>query len=453
MNKLDKLREFFASELFVLLSLLFAYACAVLDITAFGIAVLLSVLSVLFVLCDDFLPALLPLLLCHALTFLCPEAKWLFVFAVPGGAALCYRFVKNLKNIQNPYSLPGLVGVTVAVTLGGLYTIRPAEYVSFQSLICVLGLGIGCLCAYLMIKGTLPVRRSYSAASRVALSMYLIGVFVAFLILQLFIKDPTLLEGDKNVGLLLSPIALWRNSAATVAVMSLPFIFYYAATGTPWHLLSAVLVYGATVLSGSRGALVCGALVFLLCTVYLIYYRRNMLKPVLAAAGVLCVGVFVFRHAVLDFLTHFLRFNFDITTLLGEVRVQYFLRSFGDFLANPLFGRGFGYLGNDDVYAQGVNWYHSLLPQLIGGLGLLGIAAYGYQFYLRVRLLRAAPRTPFTLAIAVSYIGVLIYSQIDPGIFSPYPFALLTVFFFALLEEVTPGVMGTLYKSHKPQET
>lgn len=435
MQKLiDRARAFVASEIWLLTVFLIAYAAAILDIAAIGVAVLLLLLILLVLTSEDIYPALLPLLLCHALTFLCPDAKWLFWLAIPGVAALIYRFIRNLRNVKNTYALPGLVAVAVAVSVGGLFSITPAEYCNPDALLCVLGLGVAVIAVYFLVKGSAPVQRDYCVADRVAMAMYLIGVFIAFLILRLFIIDPGLLENE-NVGLLLSSTAIWRNSAATVVVMSLPFIFYFAVKHHPIHLLSAVLVYGAAVISGSRGAAVCGAITFLMCVIYLLYYRKKMRLPILIA-GVACLAAaFVFRGAIIDFCTSFLRFSFDWEELMQEARVQYIFRSVEDFLEAPIFGRGFAYTGNTDINEQAANWYHSLFPQLFGGLGIVGVLAYGYQFFLRVRLLAAAPREPFSVALILAYVGALIYSQIDPGIFSPYPFAILLVFFFVLAEE------------------
>ena len=43
-------------------------------------------------------------------------------------------------------------------------------------------------------------------------------------------------------------------------------------------------------------------------------------------------------------------------------------------------------------------------------------------------------RTAYTGALILSYVVALLYSQIDPGIFSPMPFGLLVVLTIALLE-------------------
>ncbi len=451
MQKLiDRACAFAASEMWLLAVFLIAYAAAILDMAAIGLAILLLLLTVLVLICEDIYPALLPLLLCHSLTFLCPDAKWLFFLAIPGGAALIYRFVRNLRNVKNTYSLPGLIAVAIAVSLGGLFSITPREYFNPEALIYVLGLGVGVIAVYFLVKGSAPVRRDYCVFDRVAVAMYLIGVFIAFLILRLFVMDPSLLDSE-NVGLLLSSTAIWRNSAATVVVISLPFIFYFAIKHHPAHFLSALLVYGAAVVSGSRGAAVCGALTLMMCVICLLYYRKNMRLPILLAGGVCFVVAFVFRGAIIDFCTHFLRFSFDIEELKQEVRVQYIFRSIEDFLAFPIFGRGLAYTGNMDLTQQPINWYHSLFPQLFGGLGIVGVLAYGYQFYLRVRVLAATPREPFFRSLILAYVGVLIYSQIDPGIFSPYPFAILLAFFFALAEESTTPKPLSLKRQKTPE--
>lgn len=111
-------------------------------------------------------------------------------------------------------------------------------------------------------------------------------------------------------------------------------------------------------------------------------------------------------------------------------------RALDDFKANPIFGRGLGYTGNSDCYAPvkgAANWYHMFAFQVIGSLGLVGIAAYLFQIAGRFVLI--FKKTNITKqALGLCYAGMLLMSQVNPGEFCPIPYELLTVLLFILLE-------------------
>ena len=120
----------------------------------------------------------------------------------------------------------------------------------------------------------------------------------------------------------------------------------------------------------------------------------------------------------------------------SEVRWKLLARGFEDFAKNPLFGSGLGYCGNADLFAgkQGtINWYHIFISQVVGGLGIAGILAWGYQLYTRACLsLRVWRTTDFGFALC--YFGLFLMSQVNPGEFCPVPYAFLAVCFFVAIE-------------------
>ena len=78
-------------------------------------------------------------------------------------------------------------------------------------------------------------------------------------------------------------------------------------------------------------------------------------------------------------------------------------------------------------------WYHNLIAQILGSMGLVGAVGYGWLFYDRVRLLwRKRSRT--TLAFALAYFAMLLISMTNPGMFCPMPNALLMVAMFVVVE-------------------
>ena len=76
-------------------------------------------------------------------------------------------------------------------------------------------------------------------------------------------------------------------------------------------------------------------------------------------------------------------------------------------------------------------FYHNSIAQIIGSMGLVGIAAYGVLMRDRIALLRAR-KTPFVRALALSYLGMLLISLTNPGEFCPFPNAALMAMVFTL---------------------
>lgn len=441
----EKVQRFALSEVYSLLVFLLAYAFVVFELPALAFASMMVVLIVICAFSDDLLPMLLPLFLMFCTALLnagqVAELDWLFYVFIPtGGAALIYRIIRLSRNIRLGGSFGGLVAVTVTVTLGGLGSITREEYFSQASLYHILGLGVAMILVYLFLKGAANVKRDYDVADKVAGAMYLGAVFIAFMILRIFVAYPDVWEQGSELIDTVVRHAPWRNSAAALVVMMLPFVFYYARRHHPVHLLSALFIYTIITLSGSRGAFVCGGIQLALCLFFFYLTKRSHLRTVIITVlFCLLATVIIFIDPIVDFCSEYLRISLNFDSIAKEARFKFFFRSFDDFRDAPIFGRGLAYTGNADIYQPldpvwQIPWYHSLIPQIIGSLGIVGILGYGYQLFVRLRVILAAERTPYTKALVLSYVGILLYSQIDPGIFSPFPFAALAVLLFVLLE-------------------
>ena len=439
----QQVHRFSVSDLSMLLIFLFAYACAVLEMAAVGIC-LLSLLVTLYCLChDDIVPMILPLLLMYGLSFLCPASVWLAWLGIPCGGALVFCMVKNLRGIRLGRTFPALVATSLAVLLGGLGSITAEEYFAPGALFNVLGLSLIVVAFYLFLRGSLTRPRDYDVADYVSRSMYVCALFIAFLLLRVFLMHP---EELANLDKLIERMEYymgWRNGASILLILCLPFIFYYARKHGPLHLLSALFVCLMGVLSGSRAFIVGGAMIMVLGILYYAYRRpllRGVICSLLVASAVL---LFCYRGPVLAFVDRVLCFHYS-ADYHNEVRYKLFVRAFEDLRHTPIFGRGLGYIGNDDLYplldvtAEAarwrVHWYHSLIPQVVGSFGTVGILAYGYLLVLRLREFFTVRRTAFAGMLMIAYFAALAYSMFDPGIFSPFPFAILHVMVATLIE-------------------
>ena len=106
-----------------------------------------------------------------------------------------------------------------------------------------------------------------------------------------------------------------------------------------------------------------------------------------------------------------------------------------NFKTYPIFGTGIGYRGLRHIYEnkQGMfGCYHCLPVQIVGSMGLFGVAAYLYMFRERMRALKNAQDKPFAVTVLFSYLGLLWISLVNPGIFCPVVYGLqLAVYFIA----------------------
>lgn len=213
----------------------------------------------------------------------------------------------------------------------------------------------------------------------------------------------------------------------------LPIPFYYALSKNRLFIFFGFLFYLAIVMTGSRGGLVMGGIELFLCCLFVSVYD----KPLRYVTFFLCAAGLVFLAMNIKEFLHVFTAS-DSLSLISEKepRVNLMIRAVKDFLSNPLFGRGLGYTGNIDFYSPvkgAANWYHMMPFQIIGSLGLVGVAAYGYQFFGRIRLIFKKP-SPSSLTLGLSYAGILLMSMVNPGEFCPIPYELLAVLLFIFLE-------------------
>ena len=231
------------------------------------------------------------------------------------------------------------------------------------------------------------------------------------------------------------------RSATALLLTTLPMSFYLSLK-KPAHLLGVAVQAAGLALTGSRSALLFGVALLGLGFVYLVRWGlipRKAVLPLCVAGAVLAVLV---GPELLSLMMDSRMEGGHLFHQGDSVRVQLFLRGITDFLHNPVFGIGLISQRNSDLFT-GVEgsmvFYHNSIAQIMGSMGLVGIAAYGVLMRDRIALLRAG-KTPFVRALALSYLGMLLISLTNPGEFCPFPNAALMVMVFTLAEEATGDV-------------
>lgn len=413
--------------------ILFAYAALIVLVKGevWGILSFALIISLLLVLCEDITVTTLPFLLACTFVLKCYNSFDTFIVFAPLGvipiAAFLFHFIKYRKPYRIDQSFYGVCAVAFAITAGGAFFISPEDYLSGTSLFYIAGLGIAMVGTYLLMKSEFVERDSYSIRERLFAVFFIAGLFGTFMIGAHYVENFQSIWEAKTINI------QWSNNLSTIMMFFLPIPFYYALSKNRFFIFIGFLFYLAIVMTGSRGGLIMGGIELLLCCLFVMVHDKTLRYVAFA----LCAAGLVFAALNLDSLLSVFSFSGENALISeDEPRFQTIFRAIDDFLANPLFGKGLGYTGNIDLYSPvkgAANWYHMMPFQIIGSLGLVGVAAYGYQFFGRCRLVFKKP-TLSSLTLGISYSGILLMSMVNPGEFCPVPYELLAVLLFIFLE-------------------
>ena len=433
--------------------LLFVLACSVtIHNREIDGAVLFAYIAALTLLLSSRLTdAMLPAMLLCVFVTRCYNSSEAFFekvpYFIPVVVAVVLRFILYAKRLRFGIgrSFFGLCAVTLAVTLGGLGTITSEEYFAGGALFYVFGLGIGMVIFYLLVKAN----TDEDSIRDVARVIYVTGLFACFCVLRFYADSwEVMMETHRLVDFQSS------NNLATFLMIAMPIPLFYASRRYV-DILAVVLMYFCTFLTGSRGGLLMGTIEFILIFfAFAIADKRIFNRILYALLGIASIVAIV---KMLPILADF--YNIDLSeggegfeslsyyfekfkgffVKKDEARSILIQRMIEDFKANPVFGVGIGYTGNEDAYNPvkgAMNWYHMWFAQVIGGLGCLGILAYGYQLVDRIMVF-FKNRSLLTFTLLMSYFGLFLMSQVNPGEFCPMPYAAIAMTYFALMEKDT----------------
>ena len=356
------------------------------------------------------------------------EYAWVMI---PFGAALLTHIIAYRGGFVRGRFFWSLCAVSLSLIAGGVGTIPTEEYFSGVSLYYIAGLGVGLLLIYTLLCSRLARPRDYDVTARFASLLYSLGLLAALIIILFYVRNWSSIMPDFK-----TPFISYRNFCTTVMLFGLPMSCLFIKKNYI-HLLGMAFIYLVMLVGGSRSALFFGTIELVLCLgyIYIRYpekrakYRKIALVCALPAA--LAAGFLVYKFFLGDsgrFGQYFIRPD--------EARPSFYRQGVIDFLTKPLLGYGIGNMKNLDIY-EGVNgsisFYHNSVLQVMASLGLVGCAAYLWQFAERVRVLWAKRHTD-AFIMSIAYAGILLMSQTNPGLFCPLPTAALLVVMFAVVE-------------------
>ena len=443
-----KMSSFLSSVEF---SIAMAIASCVIVIGKFqvgGVVTFVLIISAMLILCKDITVTTAPFL--YLCVYACMNYNSfdtyikLWWLAFPAVYAVFYHFIKYRQPVIIGKSFWGILTVSVAVTLGGIGFIPASEYFNPIALYYTLGLGFGMLFCYVLIKSQIGNVNTEVAKKRMLTALYCMGLIASLCVFIQYIWNfETVLETGKVIDNLTS-----RNNFSTFIIFALPIPFYFAIKN-PCHLISAALMFGGNILSGSRGGMIFGTVELFICFAYLIWFTESKKRRIIyvsSIAALVATGLAILEpflnfwnaryggaNVTVEYnLKHDIRYEF----LFGRKGYNEGSRVIHNFLSNPLFGQGLGSTANLDIYNPrkgALCWYHMMTPQIVGSLGIMGILGYGYQIINRVWL-SVKRINPFALAFTISWLGVFMMSQVNPGELCPLPYELLVVMLFIFIE-------------------
>ena len=473
---ISKLRKFFLSRTFMLLVALIAGVFVSLGAEVASMVFFAVLIAFILIVCDDIVATTLPfLLLCASVlqcyNFIETNIKGNEMFYISLGIpvaifvvfAFFYHFIKYRQGFKIGKSFYGIVAVAVAVTFGGIGSISAKEYFGGASLYYIAGLGIGMVVCYLLIKSQLEIPRDYDLHEKFSDIMCIAGLFLCFFMVEIYIENFVALKRVTEIGLLdfvKDPEKyVWTisganeymlqpgNNISTMLMLFMPFAFFKAAKSKKhiYHLITAFLMLATIVLSRSRGGIYLGTVEFVLCLVAYSFMAKDKASKIVGWSLVACAAA-VGAFAVLGFdLVD--RTKAVIDALIKEMnepggsesRVGLLVGAIENFKESPIFGKGLGFIDPELMqYYSGktgtIQWYHMMIPQIIGSMGIVGVLAYGYQIIGRISAV-IKKFSPYVLTLGLSYLGMLLMSQVNPGEFCPLPYELMVVMLFILIEK------------------
>lgn len=146
----------------------------------------------MLVFCRDILAAALPFLLIFLLSTLQYTSLSVFLPCAPLAVVPIGGLLVHLLRWRKPLAVgscaAGLAAVAAATLLGGLGSISAGEYFSPLAIYYTLGLGLGLLVTYLLLRSELEMPRNYDLLERLMQMLYTMGL-VMVLALACFYAD------------------------------------------------------------------------------------------------------------------------------------------------------------------------------------------------------------------------------------------------------------------------
>ena len=212
-----------------------------------------------------------------------------------------------------------------------------------------------------------------------------------------------------------------HNTIGAVLAVCMPCAFYLAVKKKYGFIFSAlgVLLYVAVVATNSRGSILMGGIVFLVCVVMTLVHKKNRLgNGLVFLAAALAAGVLlgIFRDDLENLFSVLLEIELD-----PSGRDELFKDGMEKFRLSPLFGSGFFSIGwggwGDSAMTILPYFWHNTFVEMLAACGVVGLAAYLFHRFQTIRLFFTAPTWEKSF-LAASAGVILLTSLLDCHLFN-----------------------------------
>ncbi len=436
-SAIQKIRTFMLSKTFMaiqfIIAAVFVSFSSKADFTSiiYGDLFFLGICMFALITCDDIIATLFPFFMVVSMSIKCYDSFDEFIKFVWLTPIMVFVMIFHYKVYKRKFT-PGalwksIIFVAIAVTLGGLGKITFAEYFRGTAIYYTFGLGFGMFAIHILMNAQYHVSKKYILRDYFSVVLTAAGLFCVYMLIHHYIMNWQQFVKD------FEPLAFqWRNNASTILMITLPFSFFLS-TKKYAYILAGFVQYIGILFTGSRGGAVFGTVEMAMCLLFILLVdNRNRIKN-LIIVGVITAAVIAMIKPLLGFMEPVIdRLKNDNSIRIGLIK-----RAIVDFKSNVLFGRGLGYEGNVDVHNPAefaLCWYHSSPFQVIGSFGILGIFAFSYQLFCRMKLMWSRI-TAFNVFLFVSYAGLFMMGLVNPGEFSPIPYGLVATLMFIICDK------------------
>ena len=397
------------------------------------IFVFIAVIMLIF--CDDMLSTVAPI--CFILQISVEYYKdysqlvpYMMYAIVPFTLAFIFNLIYYRRPIKAGKLLYPLSAVSAALIIGGIGVISAQDYFKPISVYYTVALGLGQLVFYVLFCTRLANKRNYDRVERLAQIVYAAGILFAVVIFSFYAQNfEKFLE--KGGVLFFKP----RNYLTTMFLMCMPMTCVLVRRSN-LYLIGMALMYIAMVMTGSRSGLLFGSVLLVMCVIYIYITNkksRRLYNWLFGCAALLAVA------AAVVVVPELYAARIKNAAAGDKTRMEFIRRGINNFLSHPIFGIGIGSTKDIEIFKAYVPgslvFYHNAVIQVISSMGLAGAAAYGWMLIKRLKMLWLGRKNAGICAFALAYIGILMMSMTNPGIFCPFPEAGLLTLMFAMIEK------------------
>lgn len=403
-----------------------------------GLIIIVLFASFILVVKDD-LTFILPVIFMVAAIFpveINPiEYGWAMLGLIPLPIALVYHFVHYYRGFKiHKYFFPQLA-VSIALIFGGIGTIDGAGYKN--GLVWVLLLGIAILALYFLFSNYCKPKKDFDVKKFMAKMFMYTALLITLQVFVFYLRDPSRIKDiEERVSL---GWCIGNNFASILAIL-IPGTCYLAVKSKySWiYTLLLALQYVGIILSLSRGGILFALIALPFLLVAMIYYSKAYRKGIIITVLVLMAVFVIIIGATWEHSSHLfssiIHHSFDAEgKVVTNGRTKLYTEAWNCFKSNPIFGVGLGYSGpNYNGGTLGFYFFHSTFFQVLACMGLVGIAAYVYNYIVRFRII--CKKDVFNVFVLIGMITFEAYAMIDTGTFVPMPSMIMVTAIVAMLE-------------------